>query len=284
VAFDGALQPRGEHRLPGPTGSGENQLAVLCYHTVDPGWRSGLSMDPSAFRAHCAWLARHRRVVDLHTAVELMDRRGHLPAGFACLTFDDGLAGLYDHALPVLRAFRLPATVFVVARTLIGEPTVDWIDDPPDHPLGTLTAEQLQEMVSSGIEVASHSRSHRILPDLDHDTCVEDLSSSREVLEDVLGRPVRHLAYPRGRHDRRVRAAAERAGYSHAFGLPEGREAVGPYSLPRVGVYRHNGVPTLRVKSTHRYLDARTRLVPAVRGAGRRLSSRRPSTLPDRGA
>jgi peptidoglycan/xylan/chitin deacetylase (PgdA/CDA1 family) len=245
-------------------------VAVLCYHTVEPGWTSGLAMEPATFRRHAEWLARSRRVVDLDTAVAIMDRRGRLPRGTTCLTFDDGLSGLYEHALPVLHDLGLPATVFVVARTLVEDPTVDWIDDPPAEPLTTLSLDQLREMVAAGIRIASHSQAHRDLPELTPDECREDLTTSRAVLEDLLGGPIDHLAYPRGRHDAGVRAAAERAGYRYAFALPERREPVGPWSLPRVGVYRHNEVATLRVKDARRYLGARQRVGPALTTVRRR--------------
>ena len=74
----------------------------------------------------------------------------------------------------------------------------------------------------------------------------------------MLGRPVRLLAYPRGRHAPHVRDAARKAGYTHAFALPEGPEPAGPYSLPRVGIYRDNGVRDLRLKVTPGYLALRT--------------------------
>jgi colanic acid/amylovoran biosynthesis glycosyltransferase len=249
-------------------------VSILCYHTVEPTWSSGLAMTPEAFRAHAHWLARNRQVVDLTTAIRLMDRRGRLPRGVTALTFDDGLTGVHEHALPVLRELRLPATVFVVGRSVTGDRTVDWVDDPPDHPLETLDLDQLRDLVEAGIEIGSHSHAHRILPSLDVETCEEDLRTSREVLEELIGGPVPHLAYPRGAHDPAVRKAARRAGYSHAFALPESPETVGRYALPRVGVYRHNGTGMLRTKSSPRYLAAR--LHPAsvpVRRAARALRS-----------
>jgi peptidoglycan/xylan/chitin deacetylase (PgdA/CDA1 family) len=252
-------------------------VSVLCYHTVDPAWRSGLSIDPAAFGEHCRWLARHRRVVDLETAVALMDRRGRLPRGVVTLTFDDGLAGLHEHALPVLRRFGFPAAVFVVSRSLTGDRTVDWIDDPPPHPLETLRFEQLEEMVEGGFTIGSHSQAHRVLPTLDPDACQEDLTSSRTVLEDLFRTPVRHLAYPRGKHDASVRRCAERSGYDHAFALPEGPEVIGAFSLPRVGVYGHNGVNALRVKAVRGYLGLRTVLHPAARTAFRRVLDATPA-------
>jgi peptidoglycan/xylan/chitin deacetylase (PgdA/CDA1 family) len=130
-------------------------------------------------------------------------------------------------------------------------------------------------MQSAGVSFQSHSLVHLDLTRLSYDECVRDLRSSRELLESVLGAPVQLLAYPRGRHNPDVRAAAEAAGYTHAFTLPERREPSGPYAIPRVGVYHRNTVGRLRLKCAPGYLAARTsyaahllRRAPAV-GAGR---------------
>jgi peptidoglycan/xylan/chitin deacetylase (PgdA/CDA1 family) len=234
-------------------------MTVLCYHAVNPGWTSPISMDPEAFAEHAAWLAAHRAVMRLGDAVRHLDVRGRLPRGAVALTFDDGFASVHQHAWPELARLRLPATVFLVARTLTDDgQEVDWIDTPPPYETRTLTVDQVLEMQQDGVAFESHSSTHADLTRLTHAECVADLRDSREQLETVLGRPVRMLAYPKGRHTAHVRDAAKRAGYSHAFALPEGREPVGPYSLPRVGLYRGNGTRGLRVKTTPGYLAVRT--------------------------
>ena len=234
-------------------------MTILCYHSVEGDWRSPLAVQPEDFSRHCDWLVRRRRVLPLLDAVGRLDRSGRLPRGFAALTFDDGFSALYEHAMATLTRHRLPATVFLVAQTLTagGQP-VDWVDTPPDHEMSTLTLDQVLEMQSAGIDFQSHSYAHLDLTRLSFDECVRDLQTSRELLESLLGRPVPLLAYPRGRHNDEVRAAAKKAGYTSAFSLPEGREQPGPYAIPRVGLYRGNDVRNLRVKSARAYLPVRT--------------------------
>ena len=234
-------------------------MTILCYHAVQPGWRSPMSVEPAVLDEHLAWLGRRRSVVPLHEVTHRLDATGRLPRGMAALTFDDGFSSLHEHALPILTRHRLPATVFLVAETLTtaGRP-VDWVDTPPAQPLTTLTIEQVREMQDVGIRFESHSFSHLDLTTLSFEECVRDLTDSRELLESLLGHSVRLLAYPRGRHNATVRAAAERAGYSHAFTLPEGREPVGAYAVPRVGLFDGNDVRHLRIKSARSYLRLRT--------------------------
>jgi peptidoglycan/xylan/chitin deacetylase (PgdA/CDA1 family) len=247
-------------------------MTILCYHSVDPAWESPLATRPAEFEAHCRWLARHRSVVPLADAVTRLDRSGRLPRGLAAMTFDDGFAGLLEHALPVIRQYELPVTVFLVAQTLTDEGlSPHWVRTPPPWSITTLSRDQVREMQALGVDFQSHSWAHLDLPGLGYDACVDDLRRSRDLLEDLLGDSVTHLAYPRGLHDAQVRRAAEQAGYSHAYSLPEATERPGPYAVPRVGINRGNGVPTLAVKSARAYLPTRHGPVGAVARRASRL-------------
>lgn len=254
-------------------------MSILCYHTVDDDLSSRLSLTSAQFEEHCRWLAADRDVVGLTTAVALMDRRGRLPHGTVALTFDDGLEGVYRHAYPALVRHGLPATIFMVSDTLTGaHPQVDWIDGTPPGAMRAMTADQTLEMARDGFDIGSHSSRHLDLVTLEPSDCEGDLRRSRTVLEDLLGTGVDTLAYPRGRHSPQARQAARRAGFRHAFTLPEGPEPVGELAIPRVGVYAHNGLPTLRIKAARAYLPLRmgpaSPVVRSAAAAARRLRGR----------
>ena len=246
-------------------------MNILCYHAVQPGWTAPMSIEPDLFERHVDWLVRHRRVVPLHEVLATCARSGRLPRRATALTFDDGFASVHEHALPVLARHRVPSTVFLVARTFVDDAPVDWVDRPPPARLRTLDREQVRELQASGVRFESHSWRHADLTTLSYDACVEDLRSSRELLESELGHPVRVLAYPRGRHDADVRRAARRAGYDYALTLPEQREQRGAFAVPRVGVHYGNSTAQLRLKTTRPYVALRTnplliRAVATVRG------------------
>ena len=233
-------------------------MTILCYHSVEPTWQSPLNVPPDAFTAQVEWLVEHTTVLGLHEALPLLDPSGRLPRNTSVLTFDDGFAALHTHVLPVLQRYGLPATVFLVAETLTeGGRPVDWVDTPPPWPLATLTRDQVLDMRAAGVRFESHSYAHRDLTTLGREACETDLRASRDVLEEVLGEPVRLLAYPRGRHDETVRAAAAGAGFSHGLALPERAEPVGPFAVPRVGVFPGNGLRAMRLKTRRAYLPVR---------------------------
>lgn len=92
------------------------RLCVLNYHRVlerpDPLLES--EPDLAAFRWQMALLADCFNVLPLADALALLDA-GRLPPRAASITFDDGYRSVYELALPVLKEFGLPATVFVTS-------------------------------------------------------------------------------------------------------------------------------------------------------------------------
>lgn len=97
-----------------PCGTGDGRLCIVNYHrileTADPLLDS--EPDIQTFHWQMQLLAEGFNVMPLHEAVMAMPR-GRMPPRAVCITFDDGYRSTYDLALPVLKEFGLPATVFV---------------------------------------------------------------------------------------------------------------------------------------------------------------------------
>lgn len=227
-------------------------MTVLCYHSIACGWDNAVSVEAADFERQCRLLARRGRVVPL-SAVEDRLAAGSAPArGLDVLTFDDGFADFAEVAVPILRRYRLPATMYIVAGSVTGAGVpVDWVTgvEPRDAP-PLLGVDQIRELRAEGFTFGSHSVAHRDLPLLTEAECVADLAESRELLSEVLGEPVTSLAYPFGRHSAHVRSAAEKAGYGFALALPDSAEEPSRFAVDRTGVYRGNGGIRFRVKTS----------------------------------
>jgi len=77
-----------------------------------------------------------------------------------------------------------------------------------------MTWADVRALAAAGMDVESHTRSHRVLETLDDDQLRDELVGSRHDLELQLGRPVRAITYPVGRvPPPRVRRATADAGY-----------------------------------------------------------------------
>ncbi len=87
---------------------------VLLYHAVedhvsDYTDRLGVSVSSAMFEANLRYVRDHYNVVsvsDLHAK--------RLPENPLLITFDDAYKSVYDNAFPLLRKYRMPATVYVI--------------------------------------------------------------------------------------------------------------------------------------------------------------------------
>jgi peptidoglycan/xylan/chitin deacetylase (PgdA/CDA1 family) len=90
------------------------RVCILNYHRIVAEIDPLLDNEPNVatFRWQMNLLAECFNVLPLAEAVAGLDF-GRLPPRAVCITFDDGYRSVHDLALPVLREFDLPATVFV---------------------------------------------------------------------------------------------------------------------------------------------------------------------------
>lgn len=95
------------------------RLCIINYHRVLAQPDPLIESEPhlATFRWQMKLLADSFNVLSLADGVEMLSR-GQLPARAVAITFDDGYRSVHDLALPVLREFALPATVFVTSGFL----------------------------------------------------------------------------------------------------------------------------------------------------------------------
>jgi peptidoglycan/xylan/chitin deacetylase (PgdA/CDA1 family) len=95
------------------------RLCVVNYHRILAGPDPLLESEPdvATFRWQMSVLAGSFNVLPLSEAIDAL-RADRLPPRAVCITFDDGYRSVHDLALPVLREFGLPATVFVTTGHL----------------------------------------------------------------------------------------------------------------------------------------------------------------------
>ena len=109
-------------------GRASRPFQILIYHRVRPGPSPFAidAMEPEWFERQMGHLARHYRVLPLEELGRLARER-KIPPRAVAVTFDDGYADNLEYALPILRRWGLPATLFVVTGC-IGTGIVPWHD------------------------------------------------------------------------------------------------------------------------------------------------------------
>jgi len=147
-----------------------------------------------------------------------------LPGRSVVVTFDDGYEDAYAHALPILRKYGIPATIFLVTSS-VGEP-------------GHLSWAEVSAMSAAKVDFGSHLVHHLDLTHLSPTSADRELDESKRMIEVKLKQPVVAVAYPNGKTDgaveRRVRAAGYTAGWLKSGGPV--RPGSNLYELPRMRV------------------------------------------------
>lgn len=198
--------------------------AVLMYHGVhedpsSPGvFSPRYSVSPGELADQLDWLAGNGFTTRLLTDAPRS-------ASDVVLTFDDGDESWMSTALPLL-AERGMVGEFCITSDFVGRP-------------GMITAAQVRELVAAGMGVQSHARTHRPLAVLSPEELAEELTTSKQRLEEWSGGPVVAVALPGGRGGAREFRAARAAGYRLVL-----NSTPGPNRRPRENRYLQRIVVT----------------------------------------
>lgn len=105
--------------------------------------------------------------------------------GFICLTFDDVPVSFYYNAVPLLKKYKMPFTIFVSCSLLDTE--------------GYITINMLKELASCDLcTIGSHGWKHDFFFKFSEKEAREDLLNSKERLESIINKNVELYAFPYG--------------------------------------------------------------------------------------
>lgn len=198
---------------------------ILAYHGVGT---TSEGHDPRRMLVRAEHLESHIRFLKRHgytfaRASDLIPllRSSQPLRRTAVLTFDDGFVGWLTVALPLLTRLQVPATFYLCPGL--------WGRQHPDvQGAGgrLLDRQQARQLHLAGMELGSHSLTHRDLRLLEPGELTPELTRSKAELAELTGGACRTFAYPFGLFDQRVVEAVADAGYELAFTWKIGRAHV----------------------------------------------------------
>lgn len=153
-------------------------------------------------KAFNTWDEPKRRLFELMTELDIptaqIFRRGSLTSSMSAVSA----------LLPVLPQADV-IRLMTCLETRVGAET-------SEVPL-SLTWPMIHEMRRGGLTIGSHTRSHACLPLESPEAIKEELEGSKRLLEEELGEPIDHFAYPGGHFTPRVVSALHDAGYRYGY-------------------------------------------------------------------
>jgi len=178
---------------------------------------------------------------------------GQLPNGenqdrTVALTFDDGFASAFNHALEPLARHQFRAIQFLVADR-IGQFN-EWEVQLGDVREPLMDAAQIMDWLAAGHEIGAHTLTHPFLTRISFREAREEVFAGRKKLEDRFGVAVRHFSYPYGDWNDAIRDLVREAGYATACTADFGVNTIGtpPLQLKRI-MARHRSISLKVIKA-----------------------------------
>ncbi|MFH0795612.1 MAG: polysaccharide deacetylase family protein [Candidatus Omnitrophota bacterium] len=241
-------------------------ILILAYHRVNDWSADTLSVPPERFRRQINSLKKRYQIVSLKDILAARKEGLTQKERLAAITFDDGYFDNYRYAYPILKESGSSATFFL---------TVSYIGTrnllPRDKEKGLpekdrlLNWPEVAEMAKDGFTFGSHSLTHINLTAVSPSVAREEITKSRQILEEKTKDDVGFFCYPFGRHSPEIRQMVAEAGYQAALFTPafisccsfcKSPES-GPYSLKRVGIYHHTSFWQFRLKTSKKHCHSR---------------------------
>lgn len=230
------------------------RVPILMYHSISEENNDGqpyynVNCSPTKFSEQMKFLRElGYRSIRPSQAAQILST-GEPNGKHVVITFDDGYRDFATAAYPILKEFGHSATLYV-ATGLIG--------DRPSAFNGRecLTWNDVRKLHANGIEIGSHSVTHRELKALDRASLHSELEDSRKMIDDKIGAPPASFAYPYAFPETNtnfvngLRQSLEEVGYETCVTTILGcaHRCSDPLLLPRLPVNSHDDLDLFRAK------------------------------------
>jgi peptidoglycan/xylan/chitin deacetylase (PgdA/CDA1 family) len=224
---------------------------TLNYHIINRAVSDKIAISEEAFEQQLTYLHEQGyHALSLAQAIAEIDSKQTAPPRSLLLTFDDGYADNMLVALPVLQAYDMRATLFVITG-YIGQSN-RW-NHRACYDAQHMTWDDLRHWHESGGDIGGHSHLHYCMTRLGYDEQQETVRLNKRLLEKEIGVTPRAFAYPYGRFNQAV-VDVIRQHYELAFATDEGHWNARCY---RYAINRLTISPTWTIEEFARQIQAR---------------------------
>jgi peptidoglycan/xylan/chitin deacetylase (PgdA/CDA1 family) len=207
-----------------------DHATVFIYHRFGDARYPSTNTSLADFRAHLEILRKGgHAVLPLAEIAERLRTGAPLPERCVAITVDDAFRSFLKGAMPLLREYGYPATLFVNSGEM----------DGPDY----LTWEELRRLAAEGVEIGNHSAAHGYLLDSRpgesraawRQRVKGEILRAQQELTARIGRAPRLFAYPYGEFSAELIEVVRELGFLAAVGQQSGVMGRGQelFALPR---------------------------------------------------
>jgi len=207
-----------------------DQATAFVYHRFGDNRYPSTNIAVDVFESQLAYLKQHDyQVMTLGQIVAARKAGTPLPQRCVALTVDDGYESFLTGAMPLLRRYHYPATLFVNSASVGGNSYLDW--------------PQLKALHEEGIEIGNHSATHpyfvtqqqKMPLDAWRTWARQDIETAQQLFEKHLEMKPALFAYPYGEYSPQMMTLLEEMGFQAAVAQQSGviSALASPFALPR---------------------------------------------------
>lgn len=149
------------------------------------------------------------------------------------ITFDDGYHDNYTLAYPMLKRLGVPFTIYITTALIDNQMEAWWY---PGQSLG-MSREELHALATEPLcTLGAHTVHHPKLDTLTREQQQAEIAQSKQQLEEIIGREVKHFSFPHGAHNQDTLDICKALGFNtivKSWGGPL-RRGEWPAVLPRI--------------------------------------------------
>lgn len=208
---------------------GAVRVPIFIYHSVRPHIlneakaQDTYDVTPELFERELKYLKDNGySVISLDALAGFLESGVKPPEKSVILTLDDGWRNQYKYAFPLLKKYGFTATFFVYTNAIGIKHFLTWND--------------ILDMDKNGMTIGSHSVSHPSFIGMPLADIKTEVTESKKILEEKLGKPILNFASPFGYSNPDIVALVKEAGYKTARTTYKGVYHMKPYLLSLRGV------------------------------------------------
>jgi len=186
----------------------QEEKTVVCfvYHRFGDKRYPSTDVPISDFENHLRYLKKNQfQVLTLSNALNYLKSNEPVQKT-AVITIDDGYKSFFENGWPLLKKYKMPATLFINTKTVGAADFMSW--------------EQLKNLKDGGVEIGNHTHSHDFFlnqsESIRYETFEKEIKESQQIIKEHLDFTPRAFTFPYGEFDERMKMIVKDLGFEYA--------------------------------------------------------------------
>lgn len=207
--------------------NGKAPIIIMYYHGVSNLAENWMSLPLDEFKMQIDYAQKYYEIISLGKAIECL-RSGKNYKTSLVITFDDGYKNCYTHVLPLIRAYKIPATFFICAESAVKGDLLPHDFKSGHKNASLMNTDEIREILNNGGKIGSHALNHENFGDLDSIESAYVMVESKRILEDICEEKIDYFSFPYGLNENMTKEACHiaKSHYDAIF------SAFGGYNYP----------------------------------------------------